>query len=246
MANIRQWKIIKTIFEWAEHLALLREWVLPALVPLITAALGYYQSVPWMWVAMATTLTTMGFAIVVFVIMLQSERNNPLNKLQWIVVFQCDITPATMQPVGNRRQRLAQRAIGNQVMLSSTQLNPSVSRTIDKGQLGIELLNTANFPISCILFSANTDIEEIVPPRSIFPKAPYLLAPGARIRLCDDPIDMEQHQCGKLLGKVDIVIKYGKPGKESCEIKVDCKVNVIMEHYGFVSQLIMDFTKTTS
>ena len=247
MAEFKQWKIIKTILEWSEHIALLREWVLPAAIPVITAALGYFQSVPWMWIVVqATTLTTMGFVVTTLAIMLQSERNNPLNKLQWTVVFQCDLTPAEMQIPGPRRQRLANKAMGNKIILSPTQIDASVTRTLDKAQLGVELVNIAHLPISCFVYSATTDIEGIIPPRSIFPRPPYIMAPGARIRLCDDAIDMEQHKCERMLGNVDFVIKYGRQGKETCELKIDSKVNIIMEHYGFVGHLVMDFTKTTA
>jgi hypothetical protein len=82
-----------------------------------------------------------------------------------------------------------------------------------------------NYPISCILFSATTQIEEYEPPRSKFPKNPYLIPPGGgRIRLSDDAIEMEQHPCGRILGKMDTLLKYGYPGKEIYEIQTECRL----------------------
>jgi hypothetical protein len=44
-------------------------------------------------------------------------------------------------------------------------------------------------------------------------------------------------------GAIDMVLKYGHPGKETNEINITCKVTIVMEHYGFVSQLSFDVTK---
>jgi hypothetical protein len=201
-----------------------------------------------MWILVAMSIVFAAVMAGVMMVSFYVERRSPQNKLQTVVAFSCDLTPAATQPMlpfsANRAQRRAQKATGEVIKLSSTQIHPSVPRTLDKAQLGLDVVNMGNYPISCILFSATTEIEEFEPPRSKFPKNPYLIpARGGRIRLSDNAIDMEQHTCGRLLGKMDVVLKYGYPGKEIYEIHTECKVNMIMEHHGFLSQIIADFTK---
>ena len=86
----RIWKLITTGLEWKDIGPFLAEWW-PVVIPVATAAAGYLQSVPVMWIIMATVLTTMGVVIIFLGVMLQLERSNPANKLQWVTVFNCDL-----------------------------------------------------------------------------------------------------------------------------------------------------------
>jgi hypothetical protein len=53
----------------------------------------------------------------------------------------------------------------------------------------------------------------------------------------DDSIDMDDRPCGRLVGSVGILIRYGRPGKEIYELHTECNVSIIMEHYGFVGMI---------
>jgi hypothetical protein len=240
-------QLFKNGLEWSEHAVFLREWLLPFVPPLVVGVVGYLQAEPWMWILVAMSIV---FAMVMMGLVALTaylERRSPINKLRATVAFACDLTPATTQPQlpfgSNRLQKRAQKSIGDVITLSSTQLNPNVPRTLDKAQFGIDIVNRAPYPISCFLFSASTSIDGLDPPRSTFPKPAYLIPVGGYARFCDDAIDMEQRPCGRLLGTMDMILKYGHPGRENNEIHMDCKVTVVMEHYGFVSMLQSDFTK---
>jgi len=130
--------------------------------------------------------------------------------------------------------------------LSPRELDPHVNRTLEKGQLGLELFNTSTKPLSVFLHSATTTIEGNLPPRSQFPKGPFTVVPGQRLRLVDDAIEMDKHPCGSLLGEIDMVVKYGALGRERFELRMVAKIRIIMESYGFVSQLSVDLTNTIS
>src|SRR5439155_15172519 len=95
------------------------------------------------------------------------------------------------------------------------------------------------FPISCILQSAETDIEGIEPPRSAFPKSAAVVPAGDKIRIVDDRIQLEKMSCHRLTGNIDLLIKYGLPGKEHFELHVKGGVDIVMEKYGLVSQVIL-------
>jgi hypothetical protein len=188
-----------------------------------------------MWIIMATSLTAMAVVVCYLIIYLIVERNNPSNKIQWNPIFQVDLTPVKMPAPGNRSTRRVQKLDDN--ILTTHNLNMNVSRTIDKGQLGLEIINNSPLTISCILMSAETSLQEYEPPRSKFPKPPTTILSGGRIRLTDEAFDMNKTPCGSLLGSIDMVIKYGKPGRERYELKVSGAVNVVMEHYGMVSSV---------
>jgi hypothetical protein len=57
---------------------------------------------------------------------------------------------------------------------------------------------------------------------------------------------MEQHPCGILLGEIDMVVRYGTVGKERLELRMTGKVKIVMEQFGFVSQLMVDLTNPIS
>ena len=114
---------------------------------------------------------------------------------------------------------------------------PGIKRTIEDMQLAVVLRNTATFPISCILQSANTEIATFKPPRSIFPKNASTLSPGATFSIPDEKIDMDNIPAGRLAGKLDMHIKYGLLGKETYELHLVCDVDIVMEDYGLVTQV---------
>jgi hypothetical protein len=125
----KRWSI-EGVFRWGEHFSLLREWAWPFVPPAIALVGGYTQSMPIMWIVMATTLTAMGTVVTGAVVVLYLERRDPINKLQHIVVYQMDMTPAPRPEFGNRQQRRAAPK-GEVQMLASNQVDQRVPRTID-------------------------------------------------------------------------------------------------------------------
>jgi hypothetical protein len=101
----------------------------------------------------------------------------------------------------------------------------------------VALHNSARFPVSVILVSAETEIEEEKPPRGTFPRTPTIILPGNTVFVMDDPIDMKGHPCEKLEGHMDLHIKYGLPGKEKLELHFAGRVDALMRPEGFLNQV---------
>jgi hypothetical protein len=153
MAGI--WKnFIKPGIEWISrfqtiqtliHTEFFRTVFLPLVWTVLTAWSGYSQHVPIMWILMATSLVFMASIITMVGFESLKIQKTPLNKLKYDPVFQCDLVPA--EKPGNRHQRRS-AAHNPSLTLSSSQIDPNVTRALAKGQLGIQLMNTASFPIS--------------------------------------------------------------------------------------------------
>lgn len=216
-----------------------RTWLLPSVLSAMTGTYGINDGVSLMWVLMASALVFMAVTLTTAGIMLLRIQSTPQNKMLFKAVFHCDLTPREAPLIGNRHQRRAQNKQVPQ-MLSSTQVDPNVSRTLDVAQIGVEVTNTAIFPISCFLESAETEIEGEKPPRTHFPKDAVTVPAGTSMRFMDDRIDMEQIQCQRLSGKMDLLLKYGRPGKEIFELRPKGDLIIVMEHSGFVSQILVN------
>lgn len=243
-------KVIKPILEWASHAETIhtiaqaeffRTLFWPVVLAMSAAVTGYLEAVPVMWIIMVSTLTFMGAAQGMLRTSEYLERKNPLNKFNYIGThFGCDLSPAAMPvsiPAGNRHQRRAQGVEPQQQpqILTPNALNPFVMRNIDYGQVSLEFKNNASFPISFILHNAMTEVAGITPPRSVFPKSAVVVQPGALIRIVDDRMTMNGLACGRLIGKIDWIIKYGLPGKERFELHLVAHLDIMMEGFGLVT-----------
>ena len=216
------------------------------MVPIATAAAGYVEHEPIIWIIMATALTAMATVIAGLAIVFQMGRKNPANKLQYFIGLGMDLLPEHAPAAGNRAAVRKAKSVDAVPVLGPTQLQMGVSRKISKAQIGLELVNASHIPISCYTLTATTALDGLEPGRSKYPKPPFLLIPGARIRMYDDLIDMEQHPAGRKLGHIDMTIRYGHKGRETNELRVAGNVNVIMEHYGFVSQILLEHVPPTA
>lgn len=180
-----------------------------------------------MWIIMAALVS---FAATTHGMLRSSEyleRKNPLNKLGFNgAFFRCDLLPV---------QSATPTMGGAPVTLSPHALNPGVPRQIDIGQVGIKLKNSASFPISCILFNADTEVAGIKPPRTVFPKNASTVQPGSSFNVPDERMNMNGLACGNLNGKIDMLIKYGLPGKEKFELHLVCDLAIKMENFGLVA-----------
>lgn len=156
------------------------------------------------------------------------ERKNPAHKLQVLkTLFNFDLVPANSP---NRKQRLAAKSQGSLPAVPAY-------RHLAKGQLGFEVWNRASFPISVIVIAADTEIEGFKPPRTNFPKEPFIVQPGTTFWIHDDAMEMDNIDCDNLDGNIDVTVKYGLPGDERFEIRHKGTVEIFMESYGFLKGL---------
>lgn len=243
---------LKRIGEWIERAEslhslfqseLVRAFIWPTVWAVLTGAAGWFGDVPLMWVLMAAALAFGGVATALLRVSLYAERITPLNKLRATGAhLALDLVPAEVPArlfAPNRSARRASQAIKPiaATPLGPHDLNPDVPRSIDKCQVGITFVNNATFPVSCILVDARTELGGFKPPRSDFPKPPSIVSPGQPFFITDEVIEMDEHPCGRLAGKVELVIKYGEPGKERYEMTVKGNLDVVIEQFGFIRQV---------
>lgn len=207
-------------------LAIFKPALMPGLSAILTGAAGYFGGLPLMWILMATALVFMGVIVGIFFIEARANMRTPSNKLRYAgTIVNYDLQPARRH---DRRAAVAveRRAGGSQP--------PTLQRHLDKTQIGVSLHNSASFPISAILVSAETEMEEKKPPRTDYPKAPVLILPGNTLFMMDVPIPMDGHPCEKLEGRLNLKIKYGFPGREKYELLFKGKVEALIRPEGFL------------
>jgi hypothetical protein len=195
--------------------------------PLLLAAAavmsGVFGQVPIMWIIMAATLTFMGAATGILNISLYRERKNPENKLiPRNTIFNHDLGPVHQQ---NRKTR--------QGMAKTGLVVPGPPRHLLKGQLGVEIVNTASFPISIFIESAETSIEDKKPGRTKYPREPIIVQPSQVFWLHDDVIPLDL-PCRVINGDMKIVAKYGLPGREKYTLTYEGTVEAFFEPTGFL------------
>jgi len=230
------------------HIEFVRTLLLPTLVAAMTGTAGFIGNIPLMWVIMATALAFMGTAQGMLRASEYVERKNPLNKLVYVGThFGFVLTPAPLPqpaPTGNRHQR---RATGTAVVLaqilSANEINPSVPRAIREGQISVEVKNIASFPISCILHNAITEVAGHTPPRSVFPKPATTVQPGGSVRIPDALMNLNDIPCGDIVGKMDMIIKYGLPGKEHFELRLTGDLTIGMFPFGMLQHVATSWTR---
>ena len=110
---------------------LVRAWLFPLGSAVLTGTSGVLGGIPLMWVLMASAVVFVTITLATVGIMALRIQSSPQNKLVYRTVFHCDLTPREAALIGNRQQRRAQGKQAHTI-LSSTQLDPCVSRTIDK------------------------------------------------------------------------------------------------------------------
>lgn len=226
-SKLRQW------LEWAAHaetiytifqIEFVRTLLLPVIVGFATVISGYIAGVPVMWILMATALA---FAGTIHGLLRGSEyieRKNPRGKLRFISsAVGLDLVPLA-EP--SRAQR---RAGGHQAL---------PQRYIDRIQVGVEVTNEATFPISVILEYAESEVEDITPPRTQYPKPAIAVPPRVTMRLMDERMSMNNMPCHNLVGRYEIRLKYGLPGKERFEFNQAASLEIHLHRFGIVTQIV--------
>jgi hypothetical protein len=219
------------------HVEFVRTLLVPAVTTALTVVAGYVQGLPIMWIMVGGSLVFMGVTQGMLRAAELRLMANPLNKLVVVNVhFARDMASAPMPPQGNRHQRRTQAVVPQMIPGHSIVLG--VPRELEWGQIGVEIKNNAVFPISIILQDANSEIAELRPRRGNFPKAPSLMQPGASVTVMDDRIEMNDVACGRLAGKLDMLIKYGLRGDEEFEMRLLADLEIVMEPSGMVLQVV--------
>jgi hypothetical protein len=220
------------------HTEFVRTLLVPAVTTALTVVTGYLQGLPIMWIMVGGALVFMAVTQGMLRAAELRLMANPENKVVVVAVhFGRDLTAATMPATGNRRQRRAQAAAALQ-MIPAHHIVHGVSRELEWGQVAVEVRNNAVFPISMILHDAKTEVAELRPRRGDFPRSPSTIQPGATVRITDDRIEMNSTPCGRLSGKLEMLINYGLKGDEKFEMHLLADLEIIMEPSGFVVQVM--------
>jgi hypothetical protein len=195
----------------------------PTVTALATGGAGWVGGLPLMWIIMATAVAGAAAATGILNASTYLERKNPAHKLTVIkTLFNFSLVPISPP---NRKQRRSATAQGGAPAVPAF-------RHFTKMQLGFEIWNRASFPMSAIVASAETKIEGLKPPRAKYPKDPVIIQPGTTVWVHDDAIEVDELLCDNLDGEMDIVVKYGLPGKENYEIRHHGTVEIFVEPFG--------------
>ncbi len=249
-------RLIKPALEWTGHYESVQsllhtEIYKQTLGPLFSggtvAVLGYSEGIQWMWIAMASSVVVMAVTSTRIRAAEWAERNNPRHKLVATGVhfaaslLPTDVPEREIGSVGNRSERRSGRA-PRHVMpahtLSEGQLQTDVPRELATGQIIVQMKNNAPFPISVALVAAETEVVGKRPPRTSFPKPPSTIPPGETAGIPDAAIQMDGIPCGRMAGKLDMLLKYGRPGKETIEMRLIADLDIVIEDFGLVSAVI--------
>lgn len=220
--KIRQWLEmaghIETLHAIGQYLYALAG---PMILAGATAISGYMADFPLMWILMATTLTFAGAIIIVLGASQHLQRTNPNGKLRFVQSWVAmDLTPL---PQPNRLQRRA----GQQ-----QEMPP---RHIDRIQLGMQVRNDAHFPISVFIEYAESEVEDITPPRTQYPQSPRIIEPGVTFNAADTRMSLNNMPGQSITGKYEVRLKYGRPGKERFELKHAANLEISIQPFGLVT-----------
>jgi hypothetical protein len=166
----------------AVHTLLQLDFVRTTLTPLVltiaTGGLGFLDGIPAMYIAVGCSLA---FAAITQGMLRASEYRqwkSPEHKLRFNgTVFNFDLVHVP----NNRRARAANASLARKAHLPAT-VEPLI-RELGSGQLGVELINYASFPMSVFIESAESEIEGHKPPRSKYPKDKVTIFPGTPVRI---------------------------------------------------------------
>lgn len=201
----------------------IRTLLVPVVTALATGGAGILGGLPFMWIFMATAVAGAAAAMGIQAASMYLERKNPEHKLTPIkTLFNFTLVPISPP---NRKQRRYAASQGGVPAIPAF-------RHFTKIQLGFEVWNRASYPMSLFVVSADTTIEGLKPPRAKYPKDPVIIQPGMTMWVHDEAIPVDEMVCDNLDGEMDILVKYGLPGKEKYEIRHHGTVEIFVEPYG--------------
>jgi hypothetical protein len=224
-------EFIKSILDWvgrwqvAQSIAAIFKPVwLPIMTALLALGAGYIQRVPWVWVIMGSAVSFMAMAVGLFFSVSYASARTPAHKLRYVNT----IVGTDLGSPPNRKRKRASQA---------TAVGGIPQSYLDKVQVGVQLQNTANFPISAFVEIAETEMLDKKPPRTTYPKPSVTITPGNVVNMMDEPIELDGTPCGKMEGVLNIKIKYGRKGKEHFELSFKAKLEVFMRRDGLISAI---------
>ncbi len=222
-------RLIKA-FDWFARYDLVRTLITakyPTILALATAGLGFATNQSYMWIAMASSLVFMAVTVGYVYARAWKDSKNPQHKL----IYVCTAVNYDLLPLNRHQNRQSPKS--------------TVVRKLDKTQIGVALRNNAGFPISVILHSADTEMEELKPARTPYPKSPTIVLPGNTMHIMDTPIPMNALPCAKLEGKMKLEIKYGLPGNEVYDLNFNARVEALMQPVGFINGIYTHWESDT-
>lgn len=181
-----------------------------------TGGAGYWTHQPVMQIMTYTAASAAFGFVALLAVMVILERKNPENKLTYV---------APMVGVELAKQR-----------------NQNTAKRIEKAQWWFQIRNDANFPISLIVYDAQTDVEDMQPPRVKYPKAPVYIGPRGTINVMDEPVLLNGRVAGNFTGHAEITLRYGNRGNEKYELKIAGDLQAVMMPNGSVTSVILSHT----
>jgi hypothetical protein len=117
---------------------------------------------------------------------------------------------------------------------------PQTNRKLSKIQIGVQLFNAANYPVSAFTESVRTSIEGHCPKETAV-KRPVIIGPGNQLVMADHAIDLTDTACGPLKGRIEMTIKYGQKGKEKYTLEFKADLQIFIQPDGRLSQVFTNW-----
>jgi hypothetical protein len=185
----------------------------PLVWGIVTGGVAFSAVSHSMWTLVAASIVVACGCVTLLIVSLMQERKNPEHKLKFV---------------------------GPHLGVDFIKQRGSVTqRKIEHAQLGCQFRNDATFPISLIVEYADTELEDVTPPRTRYPKPPVSIGPGGLISTFDSRMEMNGYPCGPLSGKLDIKIRYGYPGHEKFVLHTKGLVSIAMDQRGAVTSITL-------
>lgn len=186
----------------------------------VAAVSGFLERQPVMWIITCAVLVLYAGLGAAYFFGHVLEFITPMNKLRYVNTMVArdlvEIKPARTQAIADTLLK---------------------TRHLERMQLGVFVQNTSHFDLSAYIERADTQIEGNRPPIGQYPKAATKIRPGQTVVLFDDLINMNSHRCGRLNGRLDMLVKYGEAKNEKYDIVLKANVDIMMRPDGNVENV---------
>jgi hypothetical protein len=185
----------------------MRSWLVPILVPLVTAALGYAQNLPLMYIFIGAVSA---FAFITHGLVKVTEWRfirTPEHKLDFIEIA------------------------------GGFDFDKNDAKKVTGVYLGVRLKTNAAFPIEVNLISLNTELGNRVPAKKGPGIKNLTVGIGGFCFFNDGAIDLSDVDLKnkEIHGRVSFKLKYGAVGNPAFEYKRDIDVTLIFDKDGYYS-----------
>ena len=146
-------------------------------------------------------------------------------QLMWVVVGAALVFASTAVGMVGYRSYMFQRDPGHKLKF----ITPCVMRDIGDVRIGFEVRNDAVFPIEVNIGLMRAWCSDRINPQSSQIGPTFQIAPGETKFYHHPPIDISDITSEFMLGRMELSLSYGHPGRLKCGIKKDLDIFIPLD-----------------